>query len=483
MKGNKKHIDDLFRDGLKNLELHDTGDVWSRVETTLNEKKTKRRFGFWWWMLPALLLGSTAVLWHVNRNDETTFKTESIIPPSEVEANRETLSQTNSAGTNESGKTTPNVTDLSENTTGTEETITGTSENSTREGEIKRFDSEVSPRKINTPHPGNSFGNGEPGLSNRNPENSRTGYGDNGMDPRQKVTVPANTDSVLSPAENGLRDELPVTPPVTVHNVITGPDSIDSPDSLDDKEHSNTDPLPLTLTGPVFRAGIEGGLLRPYQRPGTGIEDFPEYSAMKSDNESPAVGYTAGLRLGISLPVANRSARIAASTGFLFNEIRFNTPAIRFVQRDSFPFLNPDGDTLYMIPKTPIDSIVRGQGPLKYRSISVPIQFGYAYELTNRLELEGFIGTQLHIITGVNGRTIDSRLELKDGAALSYRKYNLGFNSSLGLNYAAGNHLKLGCRFNYAQFAPNLYTDAASGNVRMGTYGFTLAVYYEISRK
>jgi len=55
-----KHIDDLFKEGLKGNELPLDGSEWGRLFDELHPPK-KKRFVWWWFALPGVLLSAVLV--------------------------------------------------------------------------------------------------------------------------------------------------------------------------------------------------------------------------------------------------------------------------------------------------------------------------------------------------------------------------------------------------------------------------------------
>lgn len=446
MKGDKKHIDDLFKDGLKDLELNDTGNVWDRVEMSVHNKKRKRRFGFWFWSIAGTVVGTFLILlayWPADTADVTpeTAKKSVQITISDQEA-----SPNNSYSDN------------------TQQTIPE-SGNYVSEFSVIMDESELIPDLATDPK--------QTWHENGTDEKGSEGPGQN--KPIEQFGLNDTIEKTVEPdlSENSIAKVDSTTETIDSGEMTKNVPDIQSVDSAIDTE------IPGKFS--VFSIGLAGGIVRPNQHL-ENMSGFEAYSSLKSGNEIPANGFAVGLRIGASIPQKRELSRISVQTGLTVIDVRFNTPSINYVIRDSFPFLNPQGDTIAMIPKAPVDSMIRDQSRLQYRSVAVPINIGYVIGISDRLELEAMVGTHLNIITDIKGRTIDSRMELKEGKALNYRKYNIGFNSSLGVNYAAGNKLKINVSLNYAQFAPNLYKDDASGNARISTYGFTTGVYYEIRR-
>ena len=203
------------------------------------------------------------------------------------------------------------------------------------------------------------------------------------------------------------------------------------------------------------------------------------YSDYKGSNEQN----TFGLKYGLVLQaVYNNSWEL--QTGANYTEYTFNQPEIKYQLKDSFPYLNQQGQIIYWIYKNYRDTIVKPRTTkLRYKTLSIPLQLGKVIELNPKWSMFVQAGTQVTVILKADGSTVTSSLELRDASALPMKKIHVGWNGTIGVAYRIKPSFIIRVDGSYANLTGNLYESSYDAKAVLNNIGFKTSLMYELGKK
>lgn len=203
------------------------------------------------------------------------------------------------------------------------------------------------------------------------------------------------------------------------------------------------------------------------------------YSAYKGSNEQNKFSLNTELVLQA---VYKNSWELQA--GFNYSQYEFEQPRIKYQLKDSFPFKNPRGDTLYYIYRNYRDTVVKPPtSRLRYSTISVPIRIGKVIELGPKTTLYAQLGGQLSMITKTEGYTVTSALDIREASKLPIRDFEVGWNTALGVAYEIKPQWLIRGDLSYQNLSGNLYESTYDAKAVLSNTGFKLSLMYEFGKE
>ncbi|MBO6515265.1 MAG: hypothetical protein JJ975_01770 [Bacteroidia bacterium] len=396
----KRHIDDLFKGKLQQADLPLDGSEWDKLFSELHPEK-KRRFAWWWFVLPALLISGGIAL-YLGLKDSTSVPVSN--PITHVEET--------STGTQDQQKD-KSVTPLEDTLDESGESQSTEDDNvdpaSTNETDIRKTSEPIA--GITTPNPttGNTTSSATHGGDDASTtERHRKAFELVTMVPKRKVNV-----SIPWPIVQLLERKLSL----------------------------------LSLIEPKDSTARTNKMIDPYIGLTTGLTQFnqrisgsdPRYASYRSDNENPATLPNFGITVGAEIK------KIQVSTGLSYLvKGQQASPVFRYVIYDSLPHKDVNGDTIGWAPWNHRDTTIQGLSQPKYRYLSLPVRIGKAFALGNKFEVQIGINTSFQYLVGGDGYILNSEFKPSNVQRLSdFNRLNLAYRGYLGFGYNVSDRLKL----------------------------------------
>lgn len=430
-----KHIDDLFKEGLKGNELPLDGSEWGRLFDELHPPK-KKRFVWWWFALPGVLLSAVLVFF--------------LMP--------EKTKDVDGASTNQVVSTqTPNsIADNSDQTTKSA-SIEKIEEENSVENEVQNIESEVA-KSVESNSGGSSRQTSSaPGIS----EDNRTSE-------RKELEVstsraPYVVLSMSSITGVNLSLENPLSPMISLPFGLGYPAvSIDT----------NNPASEYIMKGRFISLG--GGANRWSQQ----LESNDnKYLELRGKNENTVI------LPDFSIDYQHDFAKFRFNTGGAFTtKGQANSRDFTYEIYDSLPYVDQNGQRTWL-PYNYRDTTVSGLNSPRYQYVRLPIGLSYPVRLSDRAELDLGVNTSLQILTGGTGFILGNGLKPQNVQQLGgFNRLQVGLGGSVGFGYAVTRQTKLRISATYSGDLSDM-NRSANNSQRFNGLGLNAAVQFNIKKK
>lgn len=429
----KKHIDDLFRDRMKGQPLPLDGSEWNRLFDELHPDKKRR--GWWWFVLPGLLIIGAALVTYnlVNRtNDsESDVTTEVVNDPAE--------------NTNISSPETSN------NPTDTEETSL-----QEQKDDADANGSDNTTSVVSNPSPGNDI--------------VPSGYNPVGHSPSSVIKTNPTTVDPQQANQNMIdQDLVTVFPKNTI--VLNTPWPI--------TQATPTYVLPYVLkdssapkTHPEMYLGLNLGANQMNQFLSSS-DDI--YSSTREKNENPAILPDLGVDLNLNF------SKFQAGTGLHYlQKGQTNSAPFTYWIYDSIPHRNGNGDTTGWGYWNYRDTTVQGLKSPRYTYVSIPLSFGKALPLSEKITLDLGLSGNLQYLIKAEGHVLNTQYKPTSIESLNdFRRLSMTYGGYLGLGYAVNKRMKLQFVTHYDSDVRNMMQNADIRQ-RMSGFGGDISVQFRL---
>jgi len=461
----RKHIDDLFKEQLGDLSFP-TGDAdFSVIQAGLGKKK--RRFFFWWILTGVLVFGALGIVGSQFYNSQT--KTADLAELSQTPLKSDSnLNSERNIENRESRIQTEEEEHISEQNSEAliqNQDVANQTDNSSNNRSINIRPIENGDKSSQPSFPSSSveedFPNDFKPISPVR-ENNQNDVDENSDDrePRDNefAKIPSEDINPTEIDSDNEGSEIAVAIPTDTSSRIIEP---------------LKQPITPVRTPWIKYFELHGGYMTSTFDVKSASPDQPEYAKMKQ-NEEGRPSFEIGAGFGL------RKGQWGLSTGLSCQELNFENQAFRFVLYDSFPFLNPTGDTIAWIRKNHRDSILMEPQQTTYQRLSVPLSAHTMWNLNEKIQLQLGLGVITHIPLSQNGNTVSSAGSLQDAATLDLRNWSYQYTLDFGVHYALLRNVNCGLSANYAQGANSIFSARQPMDVRLNNINFKLSVRYEL---
>ncbi|MCB0733998.1 MAG: hypothetical protein H6608_05700 [Flavobacteriales bacterium] len=388
----KTHIDELFREGLSNLQQPLNGTEWDKLAGALGQQPRKKRFLWWWFVLPALVVSGTIWGWLHMRN---TAKGNRL----QTAESSELFSQSQSL----------NSIPLSERTTAA----------STRVHEASDRGS--------TSDPSTSYSSERGGVKKRSTKKANAG--------------PSTETSILDDSTHRMRNWIAELLPKQIKGIgtlnyvlPTISQLILQMDWKAERDSSHHRPIHPYI-------GIQVGGLSQSQRLSSSV---PQYVSMREGNESNRLTSSFGVTLGTDW------RGLDVESGLLFGTKGSQlNPSFTYQVYDSILYIPTSGDSVW-IPWNYRDTTIshRFKNP-SYQYIGIPWAIGKSINLNTNSSLELGLNGQVQFLVGTSGTSIDTALNIHHLNRSTYQFVQLTAGGYVGYRRTLNTKMDMAIRLNW----------------------------------
>lgn len=484
----KQHIDEFFRDRLQGMEVPASEGDFNAIIEGLNSGRRKRR-GFWW-IIGGLALIAGLSAWFLFADEPNAPLTENT--PSTI--SREPSAS--DAGVNE---------DESPANSTSPDFETATQENSPSEEHIEPWDNSSAPGSASTSEEVFSSESPETVVA-QDPANYTTGAGE--ADPAG-ANLPDNT-----PIEVDEIDEANEDPESNTHktendpvasDVHTTADHSDQPESSDEieeviekdapeQDQESEEEFKETIAPKVITDTSAQGTSvptapnpypwTPWVRISTGM-GFPSFTnisgssdeALYEEYKSNEAGQP-GIRFDIGAGI--KREHWGFGSGLNYAEYNFENPNFQVQLYDSFPLLNPTGDTIAWFKNNYRDSTYGNVQKSKYRVLSVPLKASYSWNIGNLWRITGGAGIVISYNLSQDGITIDHNFEAIDASKTPLKDLMLGYDLTIMTEYALKPNWLIGLEAGYANTIGGMYQPSSPSTMDLRNTNLKMSLTYEL---
>ena len=434
----KQHIDDFFKEKLAQNELPLDGTEWSRLEHAL-EPKRKRRFLWWWLLLPLALFGLWALFNPAfnNASDKDGLETNSHLNKDKDQ---------NQDIPNAEKEVTPSL----DSTLSPFEQEHGT--------DVIQIVEETSSQPTNsaTELDGSSANSPRDVLNQREEFETVSQAGNEAVD-YSYLVVEAWPKDLLSIAYDATFKPLDSSDLKKALTIVTTPGASNSI-------------LPLFI-------GINMGSNINHQRINSNNEDLIKYRKLNEMNSfAPEVQ--------LDLRTEFKGLSYGAGIGYLRNQQSLgspysNNPELRILLYDSIAFVDINKDTTWL-PWNYRDSVINTNlSNPTYNYVTIPLSVGKAFTLGDRSSIELTFNLKPQFLLGASGQVASPSLRVDDVSVTALNR----FNFSTGLNLSYRYQLmprwqlqsKIGMNYNLMDMAKD-----SEIQQHIDIYGLKLGLYYRL---
>lgn len=434
----------MFKDNLKNTPLPLDGNEWGKLFDELHPEK-KKRFAWWWFVLPALILGSFAVYQLVNDKTGSTNPT-AVVMDSTTSQNNESINPNKVANDyleNEEQNIEPNNAKIDENNV-VAETPKTKEENTTKpasnsSGVAKPQSKKDLPKQKE-----------EPSKSINNDPVDPTFETENLLE----VAAKNNVNFDIKPAL--VADAFVYQPPFypTVLSQLI--------DTLDDKS-------PKRFMDPYLGLSIGGSQNNQYLS-----SSDPSYINYRNRNESSTLLPNFGLQIGGTY----KGIDLGTGVGYSVNGQATNGK-LTYEIYDSIRRIDINGDTSYL-PYNYRDTTIDGTSSPRYNYISIPLQFGKTIYQGDKFGLSLGVKTTAKYLLSTSGNVLTT--EIKPSVLQQtngFNHLNFTYGGYATVNYSLNSRLRLVCVVRYDSDAMNMLKNQDAIQ-RFSGFGSDLSVQFKL---
>lgn len=430
-----KHIDDLFKEGLKGNQLPLDGTEWGRLFDELHRPK-KKRFVWWWFALPGVLLSAVLVFFLLpeKAKDVEGTITEQVVS-----------NQTPSSIADNPGETSESL------------SIENAVEDNSTENEVENIESEV----------GKSVESNSGGFSRQTSSTPRVSEQNKTQEPKEIEVSTARTPYVvlsISPVSLvNLSLENPLSPMLSLPFGLGYPAvSIDT----------NNPTSEYILKGRFVSLG--GGANRWSQQLNSSDDKYLELRGM-NENSIILPDFSIGYQQDF--------AKFRFNTGASFTtKGQANSSDFTYEIYDSLPYVDQNGNPFWL-PYNYRDTTVSNLNSPRYQYVRFPIGLSYPVRLSDRAELDLGVNTSLQILTGGSGFVVGNGLKPQNVQQLNgLNRLQVGLGGSVGFGYAVTRQTKLRISATYSGDLSDM-NRSANQSQRFNGLGLNAAVQFNIKKK
>ncbi len=459
----KKHIDDLFKDLLNDSELPLTGNEWDAIANELHPKK--KRFGWWIWLLPALLL--SAGVWYVvaSKSDSTTENNDA-----ETELVAETnFDELNEISTEE--RTSQEELSAEEAISETSNTISETvSEPSNPIAEQVSASSSEEVEVVDaSPVIEQPANNSTPSSEDEVPADET---------PLTKPMEPKPTPSI---ADLTIRKEYTLA---EIHSFsiksigldeipyVLDRNAIKASKEPDTKVNAGTLPQPPRFTNPTIGFNINPMI---NSQSIAGAAEHQDYENYRAQNETSRVLMSYDLMYKMNMKSLN------LGTGISFLQKGQSTQALTYQLFDSIPHIIGQ-DTVDYFYFNYRDTTLNSQfSSPTYSYISVPVLLGKTFYISTRFNVETNLQSNIGVLVGAKGDVLSTGIKPTSLNDLPLNKLLIDAGGSIRLNYRMNQQFTLQLNTSISQDLTNTLSSTVIKQ-KFTRYGFGVGVYYHLNK-
>ena len=435
----------MFKDNLKNTPLPLDGSEWGKLFGELHPAK-KKRFAWWWFVLPALILSSLAVYQLVSDKTGSASPT-AVLADSTFNNNNETINPDKVSSDN-----LENVEPSFEPNNTKGEGYKGAPEPAKTNG-VKTTKPASNSKVVANPQPKKDLleQKEEPTKNINNvPVNQ-------GSEAKSLIEV-ASKYGINLYSKPALVTEAFVYQPPFYPTILS-----QLVDTFDDKKSPNR------FMNPYLGLSIGGSQNNQHLS-----SSDPSYINYRNRNESSTLLPNFGLQFGATY----KSLELGTGISYNVNGQATNG-SITYELYDSIQRIDINGDTSYL-PYNYRDTTINGTSSPRYNYISIPLQFGKSIYQGDRFGLSLGVKTTAKYLLRVSGNILNS--EIKPSVLQQtngFNRLNFTYGGFATIDYSLNSMLKFVCVIRYDSDALNMLNNQNAVQ-RFSGFGSDLSVQFKL---
>jgi hypothetical protein len=457
----KKHIDDLFKDYLNDSELPLAGNEWDAIAKELHPKK--KRFGWWIWLLPAILL--SAGIWYAvsysNQDSAASVNAES--DPVEnnlpVEKPEATLENERITSTSE----------FENESSNTEET------NSHRETDVN----ETIGSSFNSSSPTGKTTPAEIITQDGNSAEAPSADIDDGAiaDPMIGKELELDPDALESISLSNILNDVPELTSIGLDGIPYDLYRVLKPynELVPGSKATNKVTLPKEAAGLTnIKVGILASGLSNNQNISANSADIESYKNYRELNESSRITNSYSLLVKANLNSLN------VGSGVSYITKGQNMDDLTYQLFDSIPHIIGQ-DTVDYFYFNYRDTTTNEFSRPTYHYLSIPIQLGKTFYLNPRLSIDASIQSNIGYLISSEGNTLNTGLKPTELNTTNLNKLLIDAGGTIGINYRLNNQFSLQLN---SSISKDLTNTLVTPKIKQTftRYGLGIGVYYHLNK-
>lgn len=427
MSKSENHIDQLFRDHLKDAEFPLDGSEWIRLSKDLHgANKPKGGWFFWVWLGLPMVLIAAALLWTSISNRHTDQ------PLAETKAVKETIDP----GIAESMQ--PLDEGISDKKPQSDVTGNPVELSSRLDKEVSQPPANQDAEALVRTKPATASNSGQIDLVDDAAKNETPTWQDVAEPVATDRSLPSSLDQEIEAGNLDLPIELKTKMPVLDVGMALPEMAILS--APFEWKLPNIKPLGPSLEA---YAGITCNV--PSITGNAAVVDY------RAQNEQAGLGFT----VGANITAQKRTWKYGAGLSADVQQTQYNSQ-LKLLVYDSIPFIDQNLDTTW-VPWNFRDTILDGSsisGP-KRTYVGIPVFFGKSMKISPRLGVNAVVMVQPGVLVGASGQFQSGTGTLSNLTTDAYQPFKLQYGARIGVDYYWRRNILIFTELNYANDLTN----------------------------